>query len=609
MFRYLAFMWDGESPEILTTVDDLELKLHAGAGEWRVALEAPGVRLLVADCSLHLGIHPLCDDVGVVLGEIFARCSNVEDDSPAVAARFNRYETWEALRSQGRTLVRNFWGNYVALVLDDERGARYVVNDPTGTLPCYFTQHRGVQLVFSALSDCRMVGVTPQMNWDFVRSRAVNSLTDLDRASFVGIATVHRGECARFDTSGGFVSSSSYWHPSNFEGAEDLIVDPMLAARAMRATIRKCLYGVVAPHSSVLTQTSGGLDSSVVLGVLSEAPSKPQITCYTDYVPDSTSDERRWARLATGRGGHRHIELPHDPRDMVFRDMPALSPSMEPACYFTHWFTGPQERRLAAEFGATLVLSGDGGDSSFCSTSFVYAVDHSLKRHGLGLRTLRLAASVARRRDRTVWKVLGKSLRRVLIGEDPDDGRRRLSALSSMVSDETKALVEREERGRGSSFLKAGGQVTQELLLRMGTLGFPPIFYDLSTSVAESAPYVVSILSAQPVYEVCARIPVDIHFDDGRIRGMARRAFADVLPAPILRRQWKDRPLLFVPAVISRNVDYLRETLLDGVLVKDGILDRKALELSLRRGPTRSPALGAEIISHLDLELWIRDSR
>jgi asparagine synthase (glutamine-hydrolysing) len=90
---------------------------------------------------------------------------------------------------------------------------------------------------------------------------------------------------------------------------------------------------------------------------------------------------------------------------------------------------------------------------------------------------------------------------------------------------------------------------------------------------------------------------------------MARRAFADVLPAPILRRQWKDRPLLFVPAVISRNVDYLRETLLDGVLVKEGILDRKALELSLDRGPTRSAALGAEIISHLDLELWIRDSR
>jgi asparagine synthase (glutamine-hydrolysing) len=143
----------------------------------------------------------------------------------------------------------------------------------------------------------------------------------------------------------------------------------------------------------------------------------------------------------------------------------------------------------------------------------------------------------------------------------------------------------------------------------MGTLAFPPIFYDLSTSAQSRAPYTVSPLSAQPVYELCARIPVDVHFDAGRIRGLARRAFVDVVPAPILRRQWKDRPLLFVPEVIQRNVGYLRETLLDGALVKQGILNRSALELALQTGPTRSAAIGAEIVNHLDLELWIRDCR
>jgi hypothetical protein len=37
-------------------------------------------------------------------------------------------------------------------------------------------------------------------------------------------------------------------------------------------------------------------------------------------------------------------------------------------------------------------------------------------------------------------------------------------------------------------------------------------------------------------------------------------------------------------------------------------LDRAAVELALRSGPTRSTAIIAEIFSHLDLELWIRDS-
>jgi hypothetical protein len=82
-----------------------------------------------------------------------------------------------------------------------------------------------------------------------------------------------------------------------------------------------------------------------------------------------------------------------------------------------------------------------------------------------------------------------------------------------------------------------------------------------------------------------------------------------VVPEPILRRQWKDRPLRFVQEVIQRNATYLRETLLDGALVREGILNRTALELALRTGPTRSAAISAEIVNHLDLELWIRDCR
>jgi asparagine synthase (glutamine-hydrolysing) len=609
MFRYMTLLWNAESADLSAAADNLERELQSASGGWCVALEAPGIRILVADRTQYLGIHSFCDNAGVVVGEVYARHKDSDNAAPSHDAKFNRLETVEALKTQGRSLVDKFWGNFVAFIVDETRRARFVYNDPSGTLPCYYTRHRGVRLVFSSLSDCRDVGLKPSVNWAFVRARAVNGLLDLDTPPLLGVRTVHRGECVRFDTQSNSVSSSVYWHPSTFDGASDLILDPAVAARAMRATVRSCVHSLVAHHSSVLAQTSGGLDSSVVLGCLGEAPNKPSIACYTDYVRDSICDERRWARLACERGGYRHVELCRDPRTLTFRDLPALAPSIEPACYFTHWQRGPKDRELSETYGASVVLSGDGGDSSFCSTSFIYAVDHSLKRHGLGLRTLRTAASVASRRDRTVWRVLAKSAGRVLFGMGQRDERRRLSALSSLVATDARAFVERQQGKRGSSFLSSGGRVTQETLLRMGTLAFPPIFYDLSTSVHARAPYTVSPLSAQPVYELCARIPVDIHFDAGRIRGLARRAFADVVPEPILRRQWKDRPLLFVPEVIQRNVGYLRETLLDGALVREGILDRKALELALRAGPTRSAAIGAEIVNHLDLELWIRDCR
>jgi asparagine synthase (glutamine-hydrolysing) len=609
MFRFMALLWDAQSSDRSASAEHLEHTLQSATGDWRIAWARSGFRILAADASQYLGVHSFCDDAGVVLGEAFVRHSDPDNPSPAPAARFNRLETIEALKSEGRTLARKFWGNFVAFLADETNKARFIYKDPSGTLPCYYAWHRDVRLVFSCLSDCRDMGLKPEVNWDFVRSRAVNGLLDLEKSSLMGVAAIHRGQCVRFDAQGGFVSSSSYWHPTTFDGASELIVDPVVAARAMRASVRSCVHSLAARHASIMAQTSGGLDSSVVLGCLGEAPNKPRITCYTDYVKDSVSDERRWARQAAQRGGHAHIELCRDPRDLVYKKLPPLAPTIEPACYFTHWQRGPKDRELADQTGATLVMSGDGGDSSFCSTSFIYAVDHSIRRHGMGLRTLRTAMRVAARRDRTVWSVLAKSLRRVTVGASPQDERRRLSALSSLVTVEAKESERRSDEGRGSSYLRSGGRVTQETLLRMGTLAFPSTFYDLSTSAQTRAPYTVSPLSAQPVYELCARIPVDIHFDGGRIRGLARRAFADVVPTPILRRQWKDRPLLFVPQVIQRNAQYLRETLLDGALVRERILDRAALELALRVGPTKSAAISPEIINHLDLELWIRDCR
>jgi asparagine synthase (glutamine-hydrolysing) len=202
--------------------------------------------------------------------------------------------------------------------------------------------------------------------------------------------------------------------------------------------------------------------------------------------------------------------------------------------------------------------------------------------------------------------VLLKAIRREIFGAGSADERRRRSSFNRLVSaDVKKGMV---ANGGDFNIWSGMGRLPEEIRLRLGTLAFPPVFYDLTTSARHDAPYAVSPLCAQPVFETCARIPIDIHFDGGRSRGLARRAFADVVPAPILRRQWKDRPLRFFEEIIQRNLPFMREHLLDGALARQGILDRSAVELALKSGPTRSSAVSGEIFSHLDLELWIRDS-
>jgi asparagine synthase (glutamine-hydrolysing) len=237
------------------------------------------------------------------------------------------------------------------------------------------------------------------------------------------------------------------------------------------------------------------------------------------------------------------------------------------------------------------MFNGEGGDAVFCSTSYVFAIDHCLRRYGISFRTLRTAAQVARRRDRTVWNILWKALAREMLGESTHDRERTLEPFSRLVSSE----------------VREASSVNLETLLRMGPLAFALNFYDASASHHDAAPYAASPLCSQPVVELCARIPVDVHFADGRNRGLARRAFAAEVPEPILRRQWKDRPLLQLGEVIALNLPFIREHLLEGRLVKERLLNRAAVEQALSDGPTRSGAIGSEILMHLDLELWIRD--
>jgi asparagine synthase (glutamine-hydrolysing) len=589
MFRYMAVIWNAGVTEEEVSAESLVRSIQTLSPNWSTVMRATGLVVLVADGSHQLSARRLFGGSGVVLGEIFPALD--AQGTPVGGAEFGERETRTILESCGRVLASNYWGNFVAVLLEPRNGARLIFKDPCGSLPCYFTGVDGVRLVFSCLGDCRDLGLRFAVNDEFLRAKVVCGIREVEEESFVGVSSIRRGECVRFDRAGGLESRARYWH-WDFTGDVDL-EDPVVAEQALRAAVLGSVRSMAAGHSSVLAQISGGLDSSIVLGSLEGMSGRPDILCYTLFIPDAACDERRWARYAVERGGYRHVELPLAPEKLIYDSVPALAASVDPGSYFTQWQKSPIERDLGSRFGATAVITGDGGDSAFCSTSYIFAVDHCLRRHGLGLRTLQTAVRVARRRDRTVWKVLGKALGRKVFGSGARDGARNLAPYRRLVSSDVQdAWCE---------------GMTLETLLRLGSQALSPSFYNLSTSHRDAAPCVVSPLCSQPVVGVCARIPVDVHFDSGRIRGLARRAFANELPAPILRRQWKDRPWKEAGEVIQLNLPFIRKHLLDGKLVKERILDRDAVELALGNGPSASSAFGSEILSHLDLELWIRD--
>jgi asparagine synthase (glutamine-hydrolysing) len=463
-----------------------------------------------------------------------------------------------------------------------------------------------VTILFSHVGDCvELTGRRFAVDRAYLRARALG-LNDLEKNALEGVEQVRRGECVEIDPAArpAIRSRRFYWDPFTFLQAQRTIEDPARAAESMRATVRSCTQALSAGHATLLHRLSGGLDSSIVAGCLGRASTQPRITCYTYFNPDGRSDERPWARLAAEHTGFEHLEYPIVPAEISFADLVRPRPATEPLPLLAYLMRSTVEHRLAAERKATAVFTGDGGDSGFCSDSFPYAVTDYLRRHGPRLAALRLASDVALRTERSTGAVLLSSLRRWLFGAKLTEQLPALLLGSQLVSPQLRDGFALPQTYPHPWFSRLG-HVPWDVIRRLGVLVLTPEFYNV-TDAAQPEPEIVSPLYAQPALELFLRMPIHVHAEGGRDRGLARRAFAREVPEQILQRQWKDRAPGFHSELLLRNLDRGRELFLDGVLVREGLLDRAAVEAAFAPGPSKTEVLPAEIYRHMDVEVWAR---
>ena len=116
---------------------------------------------------------------------------------------------------------------------------------------------------------------------------------------------------------------------------------------------------------------------------------------------------------------------------------------------------------------------------------------------------------------------------------------------------------------------------------------------------------VLTPLLAQPVVETCLSVPSWAWRSGGRDRSLARRAFAADLPPTILRRHVKGGPDGFTARMVDRFRDEIRQSLLDGHLARQKIIDREAIAAELDGGAGGDGARRARILEPVAAEAWI----
>ena len=318
MFRYVALVWNPTDSAKTATAETITRTLKLGSAQWRAVCCSGGLQVLCADVNQSsLRAHVLSHGRGVVVGALF-RAQRDAPETTSGCRTLAESECEAIARSNGRRLIEDYWGNYVAFLRNSDSNCTTALKDPTGELPCLHTTYRGVHIFFSCLSDCLGLGfVRFSINWDYVRLRIAGGAFDLSENSLREVRQIHRGEAVRVDQSADLteLARQFYWNPSTFVTRSRAITNGEEAARLLRATLRGCTRAQAENHANLLVRLSGGLDSSIILSCLSGAAGNANITAYTYFNPRGKSGELRWARLAAHAAGCRHLERAFDPSE------------------------------------------------------------------------------------------------------------------------------------------------------------------------------------------------------------------------------------------------------------------------------------------------------
>jgi asparagine synthase (glutamine-hydrolysing) len=594
MLRYVAFVWNTSDPEHRDVACTLSHRIQPDR-QLRTVFDVPGLKIY---CSgLRAGsteCYPLQNQGGLVLGTLFNRQSDEHQTLPGKAVLDSKHSD-RIIDSGGRYLIEHYWGRYAAFVRESAGGKVWVLQEPSASLPLYRSALRGVHVYFSELADCmRLMDSPPTINWDYLAAHAILPIMQTEATALNEVVELQGGECDELD--GGRVLTRLYWRPARF--ALSRLEDPASSATALRATVKACVHAWASCYPDILHQLSGGLDSSIVLGCLRDAPTKPKVTCLTYYAHGAGADERPFARLAAQASQFELLERPVR-EDASFEVWRAIASSPRPSFYLACL----HEREMVAiahQVGAAVIASGNGGDAVFGEISDLRIATDYVRDHGLGTSFMQVILSTAELTQRSVGQVVWNSLRGLSRKRNIPSLAELLpyrKLLSRKVADAATDLTGHFVHPwlRGEESLPPGKMLHIDMISRPMTIR-PPLS-------EPGDPEYVHPLTSQPIMELCLAIPTYVLTKGGRTRSIARDAFTKDVPLSLLARRTKGTPGPFVRELLDRNLPFVRERLWNGMLHKQGLLDARKLEDVLSGKPTDVDP--SELLFHASTEVWL----
>lgn len=573
-YRYIALL-DSVTDRASLESDALHAQLDECGMECRLSLR--GLTLYVGRETPSLELP----GVGLIVGQVFPKAGEAFNITPSAASGHPNPE---------QLLLDRYWGEHIAIF--GGRGTdepTSILRDPSGGVPCIYSVDARGGFVASDVSIAEALGLYErQVDWDEITHSLVFPHWRSARTALRGIRELLPG-CMMRMTGRGVVEQAA-WSPWDFVRPGQRHRCPVEAATCVRAAVTKAVSAWASLDGSVLLELSGGLDSSIVGACLRDTEAK--VACCTLTTPLSGTDERPYARHVADLLGSALHTL-HIGADVLNLDYPppagAVMPGMTPV----------QERVDAAltaaaeNHGARSFMSGAGGDTVFCflgnASPAADAFRHAGPRAGFTA-----VYNISALHGCTVPRATRLTARKLLRGPKPSR-----PANLAFLSQDAK-LIEPMPHPWLDAPRNARIGDREWIAALAGTQCYPD-----GTARNRFRPVRFPLL-AQPVMEACLRVPTWMWVAGGRNRAIARDAFADKLPPPVLNRRSKGSYVPFAGLLYARYRTDMLRFLEHGELASRRLLDVPALRTFMG---SDAPPKDVSFLRAFDLcmiENWVR---
>ena len=544
---------------------------------WKVLLRLPELIVLAPEDEPSL-LFP----TGAVLGTLFRRVDKqpVSGPSPALG---NEIE-----QTRGQALVDRHWGAWFAIF--SNAAGHWALRDPSAFAPAYYQPAEGLSVYFSDLGAALELGLEPgEPDLEFLRHWLTFPHLRTRRTGLQGTSELLPG--TRRDVSPVAEALTVAWSPWAFAEPDQQIGEFEAAAECLRREALGAIPAQARGRGALLLELSGGLDSSVVAASL-KAAHLPFRT--VNFVTRSAEgDERRYARAVAAATSNQHFEIAEVDAalDFAVPERRSLRPGLSSVM-------APLHRQFAThgrEVGADTFVTGAGGDNVFCYLTTAAPFLDAWRELG-PVGAFGTLHDVSEMCGCTAWTTARFALRKAARRfREPVPWRRDDDFLHPEAAPPTAEPHPWLEPPRGAL---PGKREHVAALLRIQHVTDPESRVSRRTFLHP--------LIAQPLVELCLRIPTWLWVRGGHNRAVAREAFRGRLPDDVLDRRSKGRLEGLCVRAYLRHRLQIDELLLGGLLRQIGLLDPNALEAYLEAdGPPRD-ARYFRIFELVTAELWLR---